>query len=251
MVIIDTHIHVYPHYDTAVLFAAFLRNTRGLAASGTHPALAIALVERERTDIFQAWRDGTSLPAGARVATPDETAIRIELPDQPPILVLAGCQIACRERIEILGLGCRIRPADGTPARDAVDAIHAAGGVPVLAWGVGKWLFSRATVVRKLLEHFDPSVLVIGDSSLRPTFWPEPQPMRQARKEGRKVLAGSDPLPAAGEERMSGRYVTLLEKDPPGGEPASDFLRDALRNPMIPVSAAGRRNSVSEFLRRR
>ena len=250
MLVIDTHIHVYPHYDTDRLLSAFRRNLHAGAPQNSGTTAALVLVEREGTDVFEAWRKGERLPPNVQPETLDESAMRLLFPDGDRVVVLAGCQVACRERIEVLGLGCRVRIADGTAANDAVLQILAAGGIPVLAWGVGKWLFKRAGVVRELLAQFPPSKLLLGDTSLRPVFWPEPRPMRKERLAGRRVLAGSDPLPPAGEEDMAGRYFTLLDTHCPVTGTVAECIRQALRDPSIPVQHAGHRNSLAEFLRR-
>jgi hypothetical protein len=250
MLVIDTHIHVYPHYDVAAVLSAVRRNARLAVPQDDSFTAALVLVERAETDVFGDWREGRRLPEGVTVNGIDQTALRLAFPDGGRLIVLAGRQIACRERVEVLGLGCQVEIADGTPAEEAIAGIAAAGGVPVLAWGVGKWMFGRARVVRRLLKRFGPAHLLLGDTSLRPVFWPEPMLMRRARRAGRRVLAGSDTLPPAGEERMAGRYVTFLETSCPPGGTVSDWIRGALRNPAVRLGVAGRRNSLREFISR-
>lgn len=250
MLVIDTHVHVYPHFDVSTLLSAVRRNARAAVPQDADAVAAIALVERSGTDVFAAWSDGKQLPPGVTVTAVDATALRLSFPDGDRLIVLAGRQVACRERLEILGLGCRAEVADGVPAKDAIASIAAAGGVPVLAWGVGKWMFARSLVVRGLLSRFGPSHLLLGDTSLRPTFWPQPSPMRRARTTGRRVLAGSDPLPPAGEERMACRYVTVLDTRCPPGGTISEWIRGALRDPAVRIHLVGRRSSLREFLAR-
>lgn len=250
MLVVDTHLHVYPAYDTARFLSAFRRNALSAVPQDTDATAAMVLVEREGSDVFGAWRAGERLPHGVVAEPLDDDALRLRFPDEERVVVLAGRQVACRERIEILGLGCRAGIPDGTPAEDAVKAVLAAQGVPVLAWGVGKWWFRRAAVVNRLLERFGPNRLLMGDTSLRPVFWPEPAPMRRAVRAGRRILAGSDTLPAAGEEAMAGRYVTVLEtRCPPSGTVAA-WIRRALADPAVPLHRAGRRSSPGEFRRR-
>lgn len=251
MLVIDTHIHAYPHFNFSRLFDAFFHNVQLALPNAPGTTLAMALVEREGVNQFAEWRSRRNLPPQASVEPlEDNLALRLTLPGPRSLLVLAGRQIACRERVEILGLGCQANIPDGTPAADAVQAVAAAGGVPVLAWGVGKWWFRRAAVVRRLLDRFPPSVLLLGDTSMRPAFWPEPGPMRNGRMAGRRVLAGSDPLPPAGEETMAGRYATQLDCPPQGSETTSEWIRNALRNPTVPLRPTGQRASLPEFIRR-
>jgi len=250
---IDTHIHVYPHYDVSRLLAAARRNFLRQTADGDGVQYALALVEREGTDVFGDWLAGERLPPDVRATALDATALRLNFADGFALLVLAGRQVACRERIELLGLGCRRVVPDGVSLPEAVEQLRAAGALPVLAWGIGKWLFGRAKTVTELLEKFAPPELLLGDSSLRPVGWPEPLIMRRARKEGRRILAGSDPLPPQSEEVQAGRYCSLLELDPAGLQDSnlSAYIKDALRNPALPLRSVGKRSSPLEFLRRR
>ena len=73
--------------------------------------------------------------------------------------------------------------------------------------------------------------------------------MRAGAAEGLGVIAGSDPLPAPGEERYAGSYASLLEGQCDGGCPGAS-LRDrlsALRGAADPV---GRRGGPFEVMGR-
>jgi hypothetical protein len=98
----------------------------------------------------------------------------------------------------------------------------------VIPWSPGKWYFGRKRVVRRLLDRFGPQRLLVGDTPLRPMGYPEPLLVRHARREGFRVLAGSDPLPFAGEERQLGRYVTLFSGAAFNPHRPSDSVRGML-----------------------
>ena len=162
--------------------------------------------------------------------------------------VVAGRQIACAERVEILALGTRATFRDGLPASDAVAAALDAGALPVLAWGVGKWLGARARLVESLLRRWPAEDLALGDTSLRPVFWPTPGPMAQAPTLGRRVLHGSDPLPPAFEESRAGQYGDLADDVLPPDRPLAAKLLSVLRDDDL--RPAGRRAGPFQFLRR-
>ncbi len=232
---IDTHVHVYDCYDLAEL----LRNLRSRCDG-------MVLVEREGQDVFGAWRKGEGLPGGCAVREIDGYSLRLSLPESlsgQSLLVVAGRQIACAERLEILAVGSRAPIRDGVTCAEAVDAILADGGRPVLAWGVGKWLGSRAKVVEALVKKYGDS-LALGDTALRPVGWPAPAAMRA---EGRLVLAGSDPLPKRGEERVAGTYGIEVSGTP---EEAGTRAWTASWTPDT-VRAYGHRASPADFVRRR
>ncbi len=244
-ILIDSHVHIYPHYDTRALLDAFHRRTREAGAS----IGVMMLAEREGTDVFSSWASGEKLPEGYSLAKSDNTSIILSKADRPNIVVVAGRQIACAERIEILALATRACFHDGMLIKNAVDEVIAAGAIPVLAWGVGKWLLKRADIVASLLDSFEPEQLLIGDPSLRPVFWPTPHLMAKAAADGHRVIAGSDPLPPKSEATRVGQYADL----------APDAFLD-ISAPLTPqlvsiltthsLTRIGRRAGLIEFLRR-
>ena len=125
--------------------------------------------------------------------------------------ILAGRQVVTRERLEVLALTTDADIADGQPIGDVFSRIRDTGGVPVLSWAPGKWFFKRGAIVARLIDQEEPGSFLLGDTSLRPTVWPEPAPMRGAKGLGFSVVAGSDPLPFPGEEKYAGTYATTAE----------------------------------------
>ena len=242
MLLLDAHVHVYPDYDRGILLDSVLGNLS--AKAKPEDSLAMVLVEREGVDVFGEWARGEGLPEGWSATPLDPTAVRLRSPSGGDLYAFAGRQIACAERLEILGVCTRAPVPDGVSCAEAIAAVRESGGVPVLAWGVGKWLFKRAKIVQSLLADNEPSALPLCDTSLRPVFWPRPAAMRGARP----VLCGSDPLPRPGEEVQAGRYACAIPVDI-GGDSPSALLRNAVAGAtMQPV---GHRSSPLEFLKRR
>ena len=242
MLLLDAHVHVYPDYDRGVLLRSALRNLS--AKAGPDDFLAMVLVEREGVDVFGEWSRGEGLPKGWTATPIDPTAIQLRHERDGALLVFAGRQIACAERLEILGVCTRVPTPDGVPCAKAIAAVRDSGGIPVLAWGVGKWLFQRAKIVQSLLTANGPSALPLCDTSLRPVFWPRPAAMRGARP----VLCGSDPLPHPGEEVQAGRYACAIPVDIAGPNPSALLRSAVVKGPVQPI---GRRSSPLEFLKRR
>ena len=243
---LDSHVHVYPSFRPDRFFGAF---RAAAARAGAREAAVMMLCEREGQDVFGDWSSGRGLPSFLRVARREERALLLEGDDGDlPVAVVAGRQIACAERVEILALGTRERFRDGMAASDAVDAALDAGALPVLAWGVGKWLFSRARVVDSLLRRWPAEELALGDTSLRPSFWPTPRPMAEGATLGRRVLRGSDPLPRAFEETRAGQYGDLAEDTLPADRPLLSKILSVLRDDDL--RPAGRRAGPLQFARR-
>lgn len=242
--LIDSHVHIYPNYDIGKVLQTFrMRIAKAGAQEG-----ALCLVEREGVSVFNQWAAGQDLP-------PDETVCRVERgglllkhEDQPDIAVLAGRQIVCAENVEILALGLRESMKDGLPAASVVEHILRSEAQAVLAWGVGKWLFSRKKVVDQLIRRFCGDDLYLGDSSLRPLFWGEPDAMVRAPSLGRRVLHGSDPLPPTFEQTRIGQYGDLAETSLGEDRPVRDRILCILRNDRL--QKTGKRANPIEFARR-
>jgi len=243
--LIDSHVHIYPEYDINALLNAFCARIRAAEA----PIGVLMLAEREGTDVFADWAAGRRLPDGYASTQSDETAIILRKDQTPDVIVIAGRQIACAERVEILALATRTTFRDGEPAHEVLKQARTAGALPVLAWGVGKWLFSRAKVIDALLDASRQQQLFIADPSLRPVFWPTPRLMRKAISHGHRILAGSDPLPPNSEATRVGQYAdlahtTALDFNAPL---TSQIISILAGQPMQPI---GQRASLAEFILR-
>jgi hypothetical protein len=103
--------------------------------------------------------------------------------------------------------------------------------------------------VAELVRAAEPGTLLLGDTRIRPWAWPEPGPMRTGRARGLGVIAGSDPLPFAGEERQLGTYGVAW----PGGLDPADparSVREGLLRPAAGRRTVGRRGGILGMLRR-
>jgi hypothetical protein len=237
----DTHVHLYPFYDAGLLLDHAMDNLGALAP--TAGAFALLLTERSDCRAFRALRDG-SLKPGADwkiEATDDSNAVVARCDSGPGLCVIAGRQINTRERIEILALTMDLEIEDGLPIDDALARVNGAGAVPVLAWAPGKWFSARGKIVERLIDHAEKGRLLLGDTSLRPTVWPEPALMKRGAARGLAIVAGSDPLPFAGEESAAGTYGTAMDVVFNPARPA-ESLRAALLNPLLRSQRIGRRS---------
>ncbi len=237
LVLADTHVHFYPVYNLdRWLSTAFAH----LSVSAPHVRV-VCLTERHdchafRDNIFRGERAG-------------KLALRVTR-DGQSLFVLAGRQVVTAERLEALALCTDAEIPDGLPMAETLKRIRAEGAAPALAWAPGKWFFARGRVVTHLLETEPPGSLLIGDTSLRPTVWADPDLMTFGHARGFNVIAGSDPLPFAGDEISVGRYGVRCEIPFDAERPGESFLA-ALKNPATRFHRAGRRCGVMEWLARR
>ena len=207
---VDMHVHLYPYYDAHALFTAAARNLH--AAAPTADRFAFYLTDRAGQHAFRELRAGSLTPPVWHLqSTPDPHALRFSTRDGRHLLVLAARQIVTRDRLEVLALGIAEEIADGAPAAEVVARIRVAGALPVLPWGLGKWLGARGRLVRSLIESAKPGELAVADTCLRPALLGDSALLRAARARNLPVLAGTDPLPRLGEEEMAGRFGVLVE----------------------------------------
>ena len=159
---------------------------------------------------------------------------------------MAGRQLVSREGLEVLALLCRADFRDGETAAVLVDQVRAAGGIPVLPWGFGKWLGKRGRILEELCNHRDRSFF-LGDNGGRPSLLPLARPLRRVVRDGGRLVSGSDPLPLAGEEERVGAYGIRIDADLDPAEPARG-LRALLSDDAVACAGYGLPLGTGRFL---
>jgi hypothetical protein len=239
----DTHLHLYPCHNPDRAFSRLLDQL------GSGSALrAGCLAERSDCHVYAQLRSGEMLLRDFELEAADKRRLILRRSaDSRRLCLLPGRQIVAAERIEALALCTDALFADGLPAAELIRYIQERGGVPVLPWSPGKWLFQRGKVVASLLRQFSSQDFFIGDVSLRPAGWPPPPLFRTACRLGYAVICGSDPLPFSGEEDKFGSYGSQLTA-------AADMEPDELLRALLRGGAAarsiGRRSGLLTLLRR-
>ena len=215
--LVDAHVHLYDVLAPARLLSAVSRHRRAHAAAlGLDPGVPAVLLltqtagERPPETVFAdvpGWR------AAGRTA---DGALRLtqEGEDGGDVLVVPGRQAVSSEGLEVLALGHPGPLADGGTAADTIRAAGAAGALPVLPWGVGKWTGARGALARALLLDPPHPALAAGDNGGRLALAPRPALLDAAEAAGRPVLPGTDPLPLASEADKVLRHGFLAEADP-------------------------------------
>lgn len=246
----DTHVHIYPCYPIAEALSRGLDNLRRLAGT-SEAACALFLTERFDCRVYRDLSAGRLGVQGWDVSQPlDADVIRlVRKSDGGKLLLFAGRQIITSERIEVLALTRDLSVPDGVSAAETIEAVSAGGAIPVLPWSPGKWFFGRGRLIAGIIGSASPAGLLVGDSSLRPIGWPHPRLMTRARARGIGIVAGSDPLPFAGEERLIGTYGTSFECETDNARPA-DSARKALLAPGANSISVGERTRPVTLARR-
>jgi hypothetical protein len=244
--IADTHMHFYPCYDAAAM--RHLADNLG-ELSGNAVKIGFLAERRDCNFLAQIAAGGADLGVFKAQPSSEPDAVSIHRDGKLVLYLIAGRQVVTAERIEVLSLASRLNIAEGLPADETVRSILNAKGVPVLSWAPGKWFFERGNVVRRLINRFKPGEVLIGDTSLRPMLWATPWLMHEAGKRGLKILAGSDPLPFAGEEKYMGTYATIMEGEFNADKPATS-MRNLMLSPDFAPVLTGLRCGPIEVARR-
>ncbi len=152
MIIADTHLHIYPNYNLADAIRGCVLKLSALAPDATYVGF---LAERSDCHVYRdlASRKRDAFSEGVSVKSVG-ACLELQCFNTPTLCVCPGRQIVTEERLELLCLCVDAEIPDGLPAETVVNRINEVGGIPVLTWAVGKWLFRRAAVVRLLLEQF-------------------------------------------------------------------------------------------------
>lgn len=246
MIIADTHLHIYPCYDVAKALAGLFDNMGKIDPEGVKAAF---LAERFDCNFFRQLADGKISTGDISVKKDHGDNVLLLQRNGETVWLFAGRQVISVERIEVLALAIDAGFDDGISLEDAVEMISSRGGVPVLPWSPGKWFSGRGRKVKALLDKRQPGQLLVGDTSLRPVLWGKPRLMAYAERKGYSIIAGSDPLPFAGEESVPGSYVSVIESDLDCQQPVSS-MRKILLSTENNLTVVGRRNGVCSALRR-
>lgn len=247
-IVADTHIHFYPCYDLNVAVNTLRSN---LASLGNDSVAMAFLAERYDCHYFRDLKLYGAEKIGLHGYVQDcGDALLLKEKGFKDVYLLAGRQVITSERLEILALTTDMEITDGLPAREVIQRTNDEGAVAVLSWAPGKWFGKRGEIVQQLISNFSPNELLIGDTTLRPWCWFEPVLMKKGEESGFRILAGSDPLPFAGEEKVMGKYVSTWQMQFDGENPVGS-VRDYLKKNIHSRSKRiGRRGLCFETLRR-
>jgi hypothetical protein len=129
---------------------------------------------------------------------------------EPTLAVIAGRQIATREKLEVMPIGCRHAFGEGLAFETVLERAIAESRFCVVPWGFGKWTGDRGLLVKKLMRSPAAEKIYLGDNGGRLRWGPRPALFALAAQHGIPVLPGSDPFPFPSHAARIGSYGFLL-----------------------------------------
>jgi len=253
---IDGHVHLYPIFDLARAIETGRKNLLKFAekTNATEKVVPVwLLVERSDTDMFDELRkigQKNENENGFSFEQIDSVTIAVKRENKRILFIFAGRQLVTAENLEVLSLISDFNLADRAASlEETIDLIGQNQGIPALNWAPGKWFAARGKIVEKAIEENESDKFFIGDSTMRNTLWPTPKLVKKAKKKGFVMLAGSDPLPFSGEEKMISSYSFLIEGDFSEKNPA-ESMRKILRENRGSIRIVGKRNNPFAFVLR-
>jgi hypothetical protein len=168
-------------------------------------------------------------------------------PVGPPLLFVAGRQVATSDGLEVLALGAAATFADGEPLESTLAVVRRSGALPVLPWGFGKWSLARGRMIEELLRRGDPAELFLGDNGGRLRWGRLPPLFAFAAERGFRILPGTDPLPFPHHGGRAGSFGFQLPVPLDSERPAAAIFA-ALRDRHARPVAYGRGERLLPFL---
>lgn len=229
--LVDAHVHIYPGFDLEASLDAAARNM-DLSGNGVSGGVLI-LTETAQDDVFSRlsgrigeWEVSPTEEAEAKIANKSGYA---------PLIIIAGRQLRAKSGLEVHALGTIKYLEDGQNFKASVGSVLAADAICVLPWGFGKWTGGRGKAVANIICTAETE-LYLSDSAVRPGFGPRPRIFGLGAENDILTLAGSDPLPLAGEVNKIGRYGFQMDGDIEFARPLSslkDWLATLTTSPMV------------------
>ncbi len=249
LIIADAHVHLYDCFDMERLLDLAFSNFQKEAdkpMKGTSFSAFLCLAETKTENWFYRFSHpaerGSSQPKGIGKwtfrPTKEDCSLYACLDEKRGLYIIAGRQIRTKEDLEVLALGTIQSFEEGIPLKEMISLISRLGAIPVIPWGVGKWIGRRGKIVKELLNEKNLPPFFLGDNRNRPLFWPRPNLFKLAEHKRMPILPGADPLPFSSEIGQIGKFGFKLPGSIDSEYPFRD-LKKLLLDPNTSPQAYG------------
>ena len=258
LILADGHVHLHDCFNTEQVLDSAGENFQRVATQKFNQENftgVLFLTEVDQAHQFEGFRNQLvnqpEIKFGKWIIgqTQEEVSLlACQADSNQKIILIAGHQIVTNENMEVLALLINKKVKSGLSLEETVEKIASAGGIPVLPWGVGKWIGSRGKILQNFLANYDSSVFCLGDNGGRPSFWQRPSYFKQAEAKGWRILPGTDPLPLASECDRPGSFGFAIQGSISSATPGAD-IKQILLDSQIPIAAYGSLENPVRFVR--
>ena len=230
LLLIDSHVHIHQCYNLDEYLASTFSNFSSFAngiENGKDWIGVLFLTEIEGVNYFNLIKSSDAKIDSTKFVvykTIEDNSVIISNRSEQKIILIAGRQIIAKDGIEVLAVGITKDCSSGKSLDITIDEINSKGGIPILPWGVGKWLGKSKKVIKKFIENNKNKNFFLGDNSSRPKLWLEPDIFELGRKSNHFVLPGTDSLAIQSEVNKTGTYGFILNTEINLNEPTEDLL---------------------------
>lgn len=179
--------------------------------------------------------------------TLEDSSIILSDKNERKLIIIAGKQIITENNIEVLALGTSIDIEYGNSLESTIDQVLNTGAIPVLPWGVGKWLGKRKEILLEYIKSNNSKKFFLGDNGGRPIFWSTPKIFSIGTQFNHFVLPGSDALAISSEYNKTGSFGFSLESEIDLKKP-SESLKNSIQNMEKQPKIFGKLESPFKFL---
>lgn len=215
--LVDSHIHIHECYDLEKFFNSakknFTDNSKKLNLNTNQ--FVLCLTESHGVNYFSILADKANenkkIGNWEIIKTQNQNTLELKDNEDFSLFLIAGRQIVTQEKLEVLALGLFEDPEDGNPILEVLSYVSKYKLIPVVPWGVGKWMGNRKGIIDKLVMENSTFSIYLGDNGNRPFFWNKPEIFEAAAKYNMLNIPGSDPLPFDNEVNKPGSFGFVLE----------------------------------------
>lgn len=255
LIIADAHVHLHDCFNLEHLFDSALNNFQYYAEKKGNrdnytPVLFLTEISGQNkfNELKKSTGENNKIKNWNLFPTKEDVSLSVSDRSNRNLFLIAGRQIVTTENLEVLALITEQNFADGFPLSVTIHQIIEAGGIPVLPWGVGKWMGNRGKLLNNLLAENNFPMLFLGDNSGRPVFWSRPVQFKQAENQGLPILPGTDPLPLSSEACRPGSFGFTIKNSLNQEEPGK-HLKQMLLDPKISLKPYGSLENPLRFFR--
>ena len=209
---VDAHVHFHARNFVAGTLDSAMENFSALDVARGSPAGGVLLLaQNARERVFEWLREQARVGRWSVAVVPAEPQCLWLRSEPGELLVVCGSQVIAEPGLEVLALGTDRRIEGGLGIERTLQSAQAAGAIPVLPWGFGKWTGRRKHRIRGAFTSPGVTGLWAGDNGGRLRLLPRPRLLDEAETLGHGVLPGTDPFPFGGDCRRVGSFGCLLE----------------------------------------